>query len=58
MTEQSNPRVVEAAQWLATTPDHLKPHPVIQELRKRFALTALEASLAATEARLIRARSN
>lgn len=58
MTEQSNPRVTEAAQWLATTPDHLKPHPVIQELRQRFALTALEASLAATEARFIRARSN
>lgn len=58
MTEQTNPRVTEAAKWLATTPDHLKPHPVIQELRQRFALTALEASLAATEARLIRARSN
>ena len=57
MTE-NNPRVTEAARWLATTPDHLKPHPVIQELRQRFALTALEASLAATEARLIRARSN
>ena len=51
MTEQSNPRVTEAAKWLATTPDHLKPHPVVQELRQRFAL-------AATEARLIRARSN
>lgn len=58
MSENGNPRVTEAARWLATTPDHLKPHPVIQELRKRFALTALEASLAATEARLIRARSN
>lgn len=54
----TNPRVVEAAQWLATTPDHLKPHPVIQELRQRFALTTFEATQAATEARLIRARSN
>ncbi|NKE74066.1 hypothetical protein [Ochrobactrum sp. MC-1LL] len=58
MSENGNPRVIEAARWLATTPDHLKPHPVIQELRQRFALTALEASLAATEARLIRARAN
>lgn len=58
MTEQYNSSILEAARWLATTPDHLKPHPVIQELRQRFALTALEASLAATEARLIRARSN
>lgn len=57
MTEH-NPRVTEAATWLALTPDHLKPHPVIQTLRQRFALTALEASLAATEARLIRARAN
>ena len=58
MSENGNPRVAGAAKWLAATPDHLKPHPVIQELRQRFALTALEASLAATEARLIRARSN
>ncbi|MEN5278184.1 hypothetical protein ABE527_14685 [Brucella sp. TWI432] len=53
----TNPRVVEAAQWLATTPDHEKPHPVMEGLRQRFGLTVLEASQAATEARLIRARS-
>lgn len=58
MTEQSNPRVIEAARWLATTPDHLKPHPLIPELKKRFAITTFEATQAATEARLIRARSN
>lgn len=58
MTEQSNPRVTEAAKWLATTPDHLKPHLLVPELKKRFAITTLEATQAATEARLIRARSN
>ncbi len=57
MTEH-NPRVTEAATWLATTPDHLKPHPLIPELKKRFAITTFEATQAATEARLIRARSN
>ncbi len=58
MTEQTNPRVLEAAQWLAVTPDKEKPHPVLEGLRQRFGLTVLEASQAATEARLIRARSN
>lgn len=57
MTEHTNPRVIEAARWLATTPDSEKPHPVIEGLRQRFGLTVLEASQAATEARLIRARS-
>ncbi|WP_217678447.1 hypothetical protein [Falsochrobactrum tianjinense] len=52
-----NPRVIEAARWLATTPDSEKPHPVIEGLRQRFGLTVLEASQAATEARLIRARA-
>lgn len=58
MTTQQNPRVIEAAQWLATTPDSEKPHPVMEGLRQRFGLTILEATQAATEARLIRARSN
>ena len=57
MTNQSNPRVTEAATWLATMPDHHKPRPIIPELMKLFDLTALEAGQAATEARLIRARS-
>ncbi|WP_192798161.1 hypothetical protein [Brucella intermedia] len=58
MSENGNPRVTEAAKWLATTPDHLKPHPVIQELRQRFGLTVLEATLAAAESVLIQARAN
>ncbi len=58
MTEQTNPCVTEAAKWLATTPDHLKPHPLVPELKKRFAITTLEATQATAEARLIQARSN
>lgn len=52
-----NPRVQTAALWLATTPDHEKQRPVMPALRQRFALTALEASLAMAEAALIRARA-
>lgn len=58
MNTLSNPRVIEAATWLATTPDSMKPHPIIPHLRRRFALTALEASQAIVEARLIKARAN
>lgn len=44
----------EAALWLATTPDHAKPRPIIPELRKRFGLSAREACAAISEACLIR----
>lgn len=57
MTEQKNPRVIEAARWLALTPDRDKPHPIIPALRQRFGLTLLEATLAAAESVLIRARA-
>ncbi|MBB4094088.1 hypothetical protein HGG72_05535 [Ochrobactrum pecoris] len=58
MTEQTNPRVTEAARWLATTPTDQKPHPIIPALRRRFGLTMLEATLAAAESVLIQARAN
>lgn len=58
MTKQSNPRVVEAARWLATTPERDRPHPIIPALRRRFGLTVLEATLAAAESVLIQARAN
>jgi len=58
MTEQSNPRVTEAAKWLATTPERDRPHPIIPALRRRFGLTVLEATLAAAESVLIQARAN
>lgn len=58
MTDRlQNPRVIEAALWLATTPDSEKPHPLIPELRQRFGLTAMEACAAIAETNLIRARA-
>ncbi len=58
MSEHTNPRVTEAARWLATTPDRERPFPIFPELRQRFGLTVLEATQATAEARLIQARSN
>ncbi|WP_049760848.1 hypothetical protein [Brucella microti] len=52
-----NPCVLAAARWLAQTPDHEKPHPIIPAMRQRFGLTALEAAQAAADAALIRARA-
>lgn len=49
--------VQEAARWLATTPDHMKPHPVVPALRARFGLSAKEACEAITQACLIRGRA-
>ncbi|WP_367715136.1 hypothetical protein AB2N04_14640 [Nitratireductor sp. GISD-1A_MAKvit] len=48
----------EAALWLATTPDHMKPHPIVPELQKRFGLSAREACAAVAEACLIRGRAH
>lgn len=58
MSELKNPRVTEAARWLATTPDDKRPRPIIPELRQRFGLTVLEATSAAAESVLIRVRSH
>lgn len=58
MTHAINPRVIEAAKWLATRPEHETPRPIIPALRQRFGLTVLEATYAAAEAQLIRARSH
>lgn len=58
MTDQKNPRVIEAATWLATIPEHHKPRPIIPELVKLFGLTMMEATEAAAESELIRARSS
>lgn len=44
--------VVQAAMWLAD--EHTPPHPIIPELRKRFSLTALEATEAAAMANRFR----
>lgn len=58
MTDIQNPRVTEAAKWLATTPDRERPFSIFPELRQRFGLTVLEATLAAAESVLIQARAN
>lgn len=46
-----------AAQWLATTPDDRKPHPLMPHLRKEYGLTTAEAIDAIQQANLIRARA-
>lgn len=58
MIDQKNPRVIEAATWLAKTPDRDRPYPIIPALRQRFSLTMLEATEAAAESVLIKARVN
>jgi len=58
MTEQYNSSILEAARWLATTPERDRPHPIIPALRRRFGLTVLEATLAAAESVLIQVRAN
>jgi len=47
----------EAARWLATTPRHERPRPLVIELRDRFGLGAVDACAAIREADLIRARA-
>lgn len=52
-----NERVLEAARWLATTPEHQRPHPIIPHITKSFGLSYTEAVDAIREANLIRARA-
>lgn len=47
-----------AARWLATTPLHDRPRPIIPAVQARFGLTASEACAACREAALIRGRAN
>lgn len=49
--------ILEAARWLATTPQHMRPHPIIPHLKKAFGLSPKEAAQAIQEANLIRARA-
>lgn len=49
--------IQQAAQWLATTPQHQRPAHLIPHLRKEFGLSASEAVAAIREANLIRARA-
>ncbi|PRD41374.1 hypothetical protein C5748_22065 [Phyllobacterium phragmitis] len=49
--------IEEAARWIATTPDHAKPRPIIRAIQERFGISAIEACYAIREANLIRARA-
>jgi hypothetical protein len=40
-----------AAEWLASTPQSDRPHPIVPHLQKTFGLSALEAIEAIREAR-------
>lgn len=51
-------RILEAAQWLATTPQRHRPEPIIPYLQTTFGLTAKESCDALREANLIRARAH
>ena len=54
---QSNPRISEAAQFLATTPPIERPKPLLPALKAMFNLSLVEAVESIRESRLIRARS-
>lgn len=54
----TNTAVAQAASWLATTPNHAKPHPVIPHLRRTYNLSAKEAVAAIQKANLIKARAH
>ena len=47
----------EAAKWLTVTPHHMKPHPIVPEIQKRFGLSKRESCLAISEACLMRGRA-
>lgn len=47
----------EAARWLAITPPHARPRPLVPALRELFGLSPAEACAAIRESHLIRARA-
>lgn len=49
--------VLKAAMWLAVTPEHQRPHPIIPHIVKAFGLSTGEAVSAIRESHLIRARA-
>lgn len=53
----TSPRILKAAQWLATTPQRKRPNPIIPHLQITFGLTAKESCDAIREANLIKARA-
>lgn len=51
-------RILEAAQWLAITPQRQRPQPLVPYLQITFGLTAKESCDAIREANLIKARAH
>ncbi|TIW20349.1 MAG: hypothetical protein E5V65_08485 [Mesorhizobium sp.] len=52
-----NPKIEEAAAWLAITPRRQREKPAVPLLRERFGLTPVEACQAISAANLIIARA-
>lgn len=48
ITHEHSEAVVQAARWLAD--EHVPPHPIVQALKARFGLNALQATEAAAMA--------
>lgn len=57
MTDPANDDVLEAARWLATTPNAQLLRPVLPHLQKQFGLSAPQAVAAIRESNFIRARA-
>jgi hypothetical protein len=55
---ESRDAIGQAAQFLATTPVHERPRPIVPALKARFGLSALGACQAIRESRLILARAD
>ncbi|RWC12354.1 MAG: hypothetical protein EOS52_19120 [Mesorhizobium sp.] len=56
LDHQDNPKIDEAATWLAHTPRRQRDRPAVPLLRQTFGLTAQEACQAIAAANLILAR--
>lgn len=56
MSDRTN-AIAKAANWLATTPDAKRPHPLVPYLQKAYGLAPAQAIAAIREANLIRARA-
>jgi hypothetical protein len=55
--QESRDAIGEAAQFLATTPLHERPKPLVPALKTKFGLSALGTCQAIRESRSIRART-
>lgn len=53
---ESTASISEAALWFASIPPHQRPRPIVDMIRRRFGLTALEACMAIKEANQIEGR--